>query len=157
MPEINLGDFSQVGQIPPEGCYRFKVMQRPRVEQNASKDGSNIILKLNLIDFPEADSAFENYPVTVWLSLKVASYPFLKKQMQALTQTPWDSEDTVLTVDDDNVLEKPDLEDLTFIGECVHKDYQNAPTLNIKNWYPDDGSVEIMVAGSGDGELPELM
>lgn len=142
MPKIDLGDFSKIGELPPEGYYRFQIQKQPVMKQNSKKDGQIIEIDCLLIDSPDPD--FENFSRRIWPSLKVSARWKLKEQLEAFTQREWNEDNVELEVDDDNILIDPDLEGATFIGLCVHgTDNNNKPSFEIKTYLPDDGTVEI--------------
>lgn len=143
MPTLDLGDFSKVGVLAPKGHYRLQVTKNPKHELNQAKDGKSFILKSIIIDSP--DEAFENFPVTSWLSTKVSARWKLKEALEALTQTEWNEENTQLELDEDDILVEPALEDVRFIA-LIGKS-KDGKFNTIETFFPDDGTVEIGLLG----------
>lgn len=141
MPTIDLGDFSKIGALPPEGYYRFEVTKRASVKPTKAKDSHNIIIDGMLIDSFDPD--FENFTMKQWLSLKVAARWKLKEVLEALTQKPWDDESTQLEIDEDDEMIDPDLEGTTAMVLLIHgTDQNNREQAQIRSWFPDDGTIQ---------------
>lgn len=141
MPEVNLGDMSKIGALPPIGTYRFEILDRGTIKPNSKKDGHNIVLKLRIVDSWDPD--FENYNMTIWCSLKVSVRWKLQEQLRAFTGQPWDDEEATIKVDDEANLTEPALMGVKFVGDLTHGDNGGKPVANIQNFYYDDGTVEI--------------
>lgn len=148
MPTLDLGDFSKIGVLPPVGHYRCQVTKNPKLEINKRKDGKSFVLKCIIIDSP--DENFENFAFKTWLSIKSSALFKVKEAFEAITQTEWEGEETPVEIDDDETLIDPELEDKTFIAEIGHS--ADGQFVQVNKYYPDDGSVEIGLAGESDEE-----
>lgn len=157
MPEIDLGDFSKIGALPPEGYYRFQIPKNAEIKPNKAGDGSNITFVTLLVDAPTGAEDFENFSIPHWLSLKIAARWKLKEALEAITQHEWSEEDTKLVVDDDDVtLIEPAFEEVTVIGLVKHgTDNNNKPQAQIQTWIADDGETEPQVFVSEDKDEEE--
>lgn len=141
MPEIDLGDFSKIGALPPIGNYRFECLSNGKVAENKKKDGHNIVVPVRIVDSWDPD--FENYNMTIFASLKVSVRWKLQETLRAWTGLPWDDEQTRIKVDDDGNLEYPELLGVKFLGSLVHGELGGKPIANIQNFYYDDGETQI--------------
>lgn len=150
MPEIDLGDFSKVGVLPPEGYYRLIVTKPVPVKQNNAKDGSNLVFQFGLADLPDGvDEAFSDFEFTQWASFKPKARPFFKAMMTAITQDEerWASDQVKIVTDDDDVCTDPDFEDMTVMALLRHgKDQNGSPQMQVAKYFPDDGEVTPEVA-----------
>lgn len=141
--EIDLGNFAKIGALPPVGTYRFEILGAGHVKPNSKKDGHNIVLPLRIVDSWDED--FENFNLTIWVSLKTTVRWKLKEALEAMTGEPWDDEETKIRVDDENEnqLEYPTLSGKTFVGNLVHGNNGGKPVANVQNFFIDDGSIQL--------------
>lgn len=151
--KIDLGSFAEVGKVPPDGTYRFLIENAPKVKKSKTAGKSpSITAKVKIIDFPEADSNWENYEQPIWISLDPGSKFFFQRWMKALTgdEDAFSSEEESIEVDDEDeeTLVYPALEGVTFMADVTEGEYNGAANLQFANLYPDDGTVEIRVASS---------
>lgn len=139
MPEIDL-DFGGVGALPEEGVYRITIDKPAIYKQNKTKDGYIINLQMSLTDMP--DEAFEGMKVFDNPSLKLSARWKLQEVLEAFTQEEWKDDGLKITVNEDN-----EVEDLpvgtTALGLVYHDDYNGRLQAKVRNYFPDNGTVEI--------------
>lgn len=140
MPEVDL-DFGGVGALPDEGYYRLRC-DKAVYKQNKTKDGHIINLQMSLIDLPDELDNFENMKVFDNPSFKLAARWKLQEVLGAFTGEDWEEDGMKLEIDDDDNT-VPVLTDATAIGLCYHDEYNGRLQLRVKNYFKDDGTIEI--------------
>jgi len=149
MPTVDL-DFGSVGKIP-EGWFRL-VCDKALYKPNKSKDGFIANLQMRLIDMPEEFEEFENLSIYDWPSFKLSARWKLQEVLGAFTGENWEEDGMQLEVEceedcgEDSCPHQmviPILKDATAVGLIYGKEFDGKVRANVKNYLPDDGTVEF--------------
>lgn len=126
--------------VPPftEGNYRL-VCDKAIYKKNSAGDGFIGNLQMHIEDSPledyEGEKVFDN------VSFKTSARWRLQEVLRAFTGENWESDNMELVIDDDNHIEV--LENATAIGILYSSEYNGRQQIRVKNYIPDNGTVEI--------------